>query len=148
MYQNDSTIFEVSLNETSQQYLREIAKWSKFLAIVGLVVGILISIVGLLIMLMGGSAMFEKYGAFGAFGSIIGVVYILMGLLYIYPCMKQKKFANQIVSGMANQDQETITLAFENLKSVFKFWGILTIIIISLYALIFVAGGVVGAFTD
>jgi hypothetical protein len=37
-----------------------------------------------------------------------------------------------------SEDSELITQAFEAQKSMYKFWGILMIILLSIYALIFV----------
>jgi hypothetical protein len=139
MNQNDGSIFEISINEESQSHLRDIAKWAKFLAIIGFILGGLISLAGVLVMIAG-PALSSLMGDMGIALSAMGIVYVFAGFLYIYPSLKQLRFANQIVQGFDKQDQPTITSAFQNLKSVFRYWGILTVIIIGLYVLIFIGG--------
>jgi hypothetical protein len=145
MNQNDGSIFEISINEESQYYLRDIAKWAKFLAIVGLIMGGLVSLAGVFVMIAG-PALSSLMGDMGIAISAMGIVYVLAGLLYIYPSLKQLKFANQIVQGFGKQDQTTITSAFQNLKAVFRYWGILTVIIIGLYALLLLGAMLFGGF--
>lgn len=145
MHQNDGSIFEITINEETQYHLRDIAKWAKFLAIVGLIMGGLIALLGVFVMIAG-PALSSMMGDMGVAMGALGIVYVLFGLLYIYPCVKQLKFSNQIVLGFGKQDQATITAAFQNLRSVFRFWGILTVIIIGLYALILIGASLFGAF--
>ncbi len=145
MNQQNDSIFEISINEESQVYLRDIAVWAKFLAIVGLILGALVSLAGVFVMIAG-PALSSLMGDMGVAMGALGIVYVFAGLLYIYPSLKQLKFAKQIVEGFAKQDQATVTAAFQNLKSVFRFWGILTVVIIGLYALILIGGLMFGLF--
>jgi len=107
--------------------------------------GGLIALLGIFVM-VAGPALSSLMGDMGAAMGALGIVYVLVGLLYIYPCVKQLKFANQIVSGFGKQDQATITAAFQNLSSVFGCWVILTVIIIVLYLLILICASLIGAF--
>lgn len=145
MSQNSDSIFEVTINEESQYYLLDVARWAKFLAIVGLILGGLIAVAGLFVM-MAGPLLNELMGDFGVAMGALGLVYILAGLLYIYPSLKQLKFARQIVLAFGKHDQATLTAAFGNLKSVFRYWGILTIIVIGLYGLLLIGALLFGAF--
>jgi len=145
MNQTDGSIFEISINEESQYHLRDIAKWAKFLAITGLIMGGLIALLGIFVM-VAGPALSSLMGDMGAAMGALGIVYVLVGLLYIYPCVKQLKFANQIVLVFGTQDIVTVSAALQNLKPVFRFWGILIVIIIGLYALILIGASLFGAF--
>ena len=53
-------------------------------------------------------------------------------------------FAKKIKAGFGKNNQEEVDLAFENLKKLFKFTGILTIIIVGIYLLAFVFGSLAG----
>lgn len=66
-------------------------------------------------------------------GMFIGMV--LGSLLYFFPCLYLYRFSAQAKIAVEAEDQESLTSSMQNLKSMFKFMGILTIILISLYIL-------------
>jgi predicted RND superfamily exporter protein len=80
------------------------------------------------------------------FGAVLGVVYILLAVLYFFPCLYLLRFSNHMKVALATEDQTRLTTAFENLKSVFKFIGVLTIVILGIYVLAFLFGGLAAAF--
>lgn len=114
-------------------YLMETAKWGKFLAIVGYVS---IGLLGLLaiFMMIGMSTISEFSGADFPMGAF-GFFYIIMGALYYFPVTYLYKYAVQIKKGLKSNDITTITSGFQNLKSLFKFMAIVTIVILSIYGL-------------
>jgi hypothetical protein len=142
---NQHSIFEIAITEESKQYLLETAKWGKLLAIVGYIISGLIIIAGIVI-LLAGNAFGELLGpGGGAIGTVASVVYILLGAVYFYPSLKLHRFALAVPDAFRRADQEQITYAFQNLKSVFRFWGVLTLVILGLYALVVVLGMFFGA---
>lgn len=126
---------ELSLK--SKTFLNEAAGWAKFLAIVGFVMLGLMVILGL----FAGSMMSAFGGDSGLSGTFFTMFYIAFALLYFFPCLYLIKFASNMKEALQFQSREQLELAFENLKSFFKFLGILTIIILSLYALGIIFGG-------
>jgi hypothetical protein len=111
----------------------ETAKWGKFLAIVGYVsIGILILIA--IFMMIGLSTMSNLTGAEFPMG-VFGFMYIIIGALYYFPVNYLYKYAVQIKKGLKSNDITTITAGFQNLKSLFKFMAIVTIVILSIYGL-------------
>ena len=114
-------------------YLMETAKWGKFLAIVGYVS---IGLLGLLaiFMMIGLSTMGDLTGTDFPMGAF-GFFYIIMGALYYFPVTYLYKYAVQIKKGLRSNDITTITSGFQNLKSLFKFMAIVTIVIFSIYGL-------------
>jgi hypothetical protein len=114
-------------------YLMETAKWGKFLAIVGYVS---IGLLGLLaiFMMVGLSAMSDFSGTEFPVGAF-GFIYIIMGAMYYFPVTYLYKYAVQIKKGLKSNDITTITAGFQNLKSLFKFMAIVTIVILSIYGL-------------
>jgi hypothetical protein len=146
MEANSTTnIFDVSITPEGAQYLNETAKWGKILAIVGFIFSGFIIIAGIMVMFLG-SAFTSALGAGGGvIGAAAGFVYLVLGALYIYPSIKLLRFSNAIPQGLRNGDQATVTVALENLKSVFKFWGMLTLILIGIYGLILLLAMVFGA---
>lgn len=125
----------LSINEEIKLYLKETAKWAKFLAIIGYI-GIGFLLVFSLFMLFGMTAFAGMLDAMPL--TLMGLLYIVMAILYYFPVNYLNKFANKTKRALAENDQDEINLGFKNLKSMFKFMGILTIVVLCLYALIIV----------
>jgi hypothetical protein len=136
MEQNTSNLFELHIDHQSGAYLRETAKWGKFLAIVGFIMCALVVLIGI----FAGSIMAAAFGQMGGaystgMGAGAAIVYILIALLYFFPCLYLYRFATRMQVALQNNDQSNLSAAFMNLKSCFKFLGILTIIVLAFYAL-------------
>ncbi|MCD4832175.1 MAG: hypothetical protein K8R31_00120 [Bacteroidales bacterium] len=141
--QQDSTLEknEMVIDKKSLTYLTETRKWTMFLAILGFIfIGLLA--IGVLILglvgagcggLMGGSEMF-----------IIFVVYIVIGVLYFFPIYYLLKFSVNMKKAIEQAEQKDLTVAFEYLKSHYKFIGVLTIVIFGLYILIGIVAAIIG----
>jgi Family of unknown function (DUF5362) len=123
------------VTEQIKGYLLEIAKWAKFLSIIGFI-GLALMVLGALGLFVAGGSSY--YGAKQMTG--MGVVYLIAAGLYYFPVFYLFKSASELKTGCLSNDQMTLTNGFENLKSHYKFVGISMIIVLSLYALIFVGG--------
>lgn len=123
----------VGLNEEIKGYLYETAKWGRFLAIVGFVmVGFMVIVAlfaGSFMSMMGGEAFAMMGGAF------ITVLYLAMAAIYFMPCLYLYRFSTKTKTALDLGSSMDLTEAFGNLKSVYKFWGILTAVMLGLYAL-------------
>jgi hypothetical protein len=139
---NFDTDGNVTLDTEANQHLIEASKWANFLAIVGFVM-LGLMLLGSLFMI--GAA--SSYGGFYGGGSpiVAGIVYLGMIALYFFPTYYLYLFAKKIKSGINSSSEITVTQAFGYLKSMFKFMGILTIVIISIYILFFLLFFVVAA---
>ena len=131
---------EQSFTEDNEirSYLLETARWGKFLAIVGYV-GVVFLFVFAIVMMAG----------FSALGSIsetdvpmgwFGIIYLIMALIYFFPVNYLFRFSDKMKFGLEANDRQAITTGFMNLKSLYKFMGIFTIVILSMYALILLVG--------
>jgi uncharacterized membrane protein len=134
-FEEPKVVLNLSINDEIKLYLKETAKWAKFLAIIGYI-GIGFLVLFSLFMLFGMTALAGMFEALPL--SLMGIIYLLMALLYYFPVNYLNKFANKAKRALADNDQDEINLAFKNLKSMFKFMGILTIVVLCLYALIIV----------
>ncbi|MBN1186290.1 MAG: hypothetical protein JXB49_28695 [Bacteroidales bacterium] len=130
--------FENSFITTTEinGYLLETSKWGKFLAIVGYVGLCILIILALFIMI--GSSQISKFSVVGFPMGMIGFLYIIIAVIYYFPINYLYSYSVQIKQGLNSNDLSSITTGFRNLKSLFKFLGIFTIIILSIYALILV----------
>ena len=116
-----------------KDYLFEIAKWGKFLAIIGYVSSGLIIVLAISILFA-----MPSLGDFGDVHFItISLIYLFIALIQCVPVTYLYRFSKQIKIGLIVEDTESINFGFKNLKSLFKFAGISAIITLSIYALVF-----------
>jgi hypothetical protein len=119
----------LKLTENSLIFMTEIVKWAKFLAIC--------SFVGLGMMVLFGAGMiilqFEGLGK-GMQVVVMGIFYILMAVLYFFPAIYLYRFATACGEAIKKLNDDIFEEGIENLKSLFRFTGILMIIMLSLYA--------------
>ena len=73
----------------------------------------------------------------GFVGPVIGIVYILFGGLYIFPAYFLHQYASSINDFVQGGGDSAMESALGSQKSFWRFVGILTLVIISLYALVF-----------
>jgi heme/copper-type cytochrome/quinol oxidase subunit 2 len=144
-----SNLFELQIDQASQNYLSESARWARFLSIMGFIACGLMVLGGLLFGSLFSSMMKNAeqetaaiagglFSTFYAASAIMGAVLIFFPSLYLF------RFSSKMRLATNNNDQSALTDSIKNLKSFFKFYGIVTIVILSIYALAIVAG-VIGA---
>ena len=125
----------------SASYLGETASWAKFLAIVGFIMCGLFVVFGLF---MGSLLSFISSSTQApiplGFGGAMTVIYIGLAALYFFPCYYMYVFATKTKYAIATNNQAELTVAFRNLKSSFKFAGIMMLIIIGIWVLALLAG--------
>jgi len=141
MEQTNQNLFDLQIDHQSNSYLSEAAKWGKFLAIMGFIFcGLLV-----IIALFAGTMMASMMSGFGGNssdattsavgGGVITFVYIVFALIYFFPCLYLFNFASKMQVALRANQQETLNTSFSNLKSCFKFMGILMIIMLAFWAL-------------
>ena len=113
-------------------YLHETGKWSKFLSIVGFCFIGLAVILGL----FAGTIFSALNSELPYPGFLIGLIYVAMGLVYFFPVYYLFKFSNQIRTALLNKNSHDLDLAFENLKSHYKYIGIFMAVVLGFYVLI------------
>lgn len=136
---DDSTISggELVITPAIRDFLTQTARWGRFLAIVGFVFTGLF----LLGLLIGGSAMTDVYAqvpGMGGAGSFILVIYFIMLGIMIVPLFYLYNFSTKMKTALLNDNQTVLNDAFENQKSLYKFYGVFMAIMLGIYALIFV----------
>jgi hypothetical protein len=132
---------KLEVGDIAAAHLSETAKWGKFLAVVGMVFCILFILLGLFFSLLIGS-FGNSYGStYAFFGPALGIVYILIALLYFFPCLYLLRFSNKMKAALNTDDQVMLNDAFNNHRKLYKFVGILTIIVIGLYVVLIALGG-------
>jgi len=134
---------ELVLSKASIGYLTETRKWTMFFSILGFI-AIAFMILGAII--IGIIGLFG--GAFGGMNEawimgVIAFVYLGFGLLYFFPVLYLLKFSINMRKAVELSDQNNLLKAFENLKSHYRFLGILMIVLFGIYILIGLIAGAV-----
>lgn len=130
--------FENQLTTAAVGFLQESAKWSKFMAIIGFI-GIGLMVLVSLFMAIGFSAMGASTIPELPFSmSAFSIIYVLFAAIYFFPVYYLYQYATKTSAALHSKNKQLLTDGLENLKSHHKFLGIFTLILISLYGLIFV----------
>ena len=134
---------EFILSAEARYYLHEAAKWAKLLAILGFVFCGLIAI--LLIIAFATSYLMLGFLSKGHTGALnfkdfaLLVPMLLILVIYFFFVYYLYQFACKIKKGLTNSDTGLVTVAMNKLKAFFKYWGILTIVMIAIYTFVFIA---------
>lgn len=144
----NTNLFELQVDPSTQATLREASKWTKFLSIVGFIFCGFLVLIGIF-----AASLFATMGTqFGSpmpagTASLVSGIYIIGALVYFFPCLFLFRFSTRIQVALRNNDQLLLNTALGNLKSYFKFMGILTIIMLSIWPLAFILGGLSAVFS-
>src|SRR5690606_1643028 len=99
----------------------------------------LMALVGIIITVsMGLSSFNSTYQEFGMNMTYFGLIYIVLAVIYFFPVLYLFNFSRKLKIALASNDMSSLTEAFSNLKSHYKFIGILAIVVVSIYILAFV----------
>ncbi|MCR9153245.1 MAG: DUF5362 domain-containing protein [Bacteroidetes bacterium] len=124
----------------AQAYLRETAKWTFFFAILGFIA------IGFLVLFALFAGTFSSLisndfdavsGLSSNFGLIGSVIYILVAVLYFFPTLYLYNYSRKLKEALLRNNEMELTEAFKNQKSFYKFTGIVTIVILSIYLISF-----------
>jgi hypothetical protein len=132
---------DLQVTPQALSYLSESAKWGKFLAIMGFIFCGIMIVVAFFI-----PVFLTQLPPYNTMSSEINsgmkvtmtILYLLLALLFFFPCFYLYKFSVKMQSAVRVVSQENFDESLMNLKSMLKFYGIFTIIILSFYALIFI----------
>lgn len=140
---------QLIINENNKANLLIIAKWLKFFAILMFLMTGLMVLIALGLMIMGGSLpMLGDSGIGATVGFVgIGVIYLILAFLYVYPSLKMYRSSNDFKNALLNNQQTSLDSGFKNLMQHFRFWGIASIVIIAFYILGIIAAIGFGAYS-
>lgn len=121
---------QLIVTEEMRSHIYEMTKWAKFLSIVGFIFGALMAIsafgVGAAFNSPQASAQLGPLAKLGSVG--ITIMYLAFAFIYFYPSLLLFKFSSQGNEGVLYGNQAQLNEAIHRLKSLFKFWGFVTII--------------------
>lgn len=144
MEQSNENLFDLQIDHQGNNFLAEAAKWGKFLSIMGFIFCGLMAIFALFAGTLMASMMPGLGSAEGTSAAIGGgfvtVLYLILALIYFFPCLYLFNFSSKMQVALRSNQQDILNTAFRNLKSCFKFMGILTIVILSFWVLAIIIG--------
>jgi hypothetical protein len=129
---------ELEINTEIKGLLTQTGKWARFLAIIGFVIMGLMVVVGFIMgivmsFLPTGQADVLPFRPF-----LISFVYVIFAAIYFFPLLYLFRFSTGIKEALYAKKQSQFAKAIKNLKSHYRFIGILMIVMLALYALMFV----------
>ena len=138
MNSTDTNLLELQIDPTASALLREASKWAKFLAIMGFILCGFLVFAGIFAgtLFSSFSNMGSQYGGSpmpATMGGLMTGFYIIMALVYFFPCLFLYRFSTKTQVALRSNDQQQLISSLSNLKSYFKFIGILTIIWLSFW---------------
>jgi hypothetical protein len=120
---------ENSITKKTIEYLMTAAKWGTFLAVIGYISIGLFILLGFITLISGTGNSLMFYN---------GVVYLIFGILYYFPTKYLYDFSSHIKNMQNKYNTISMEEAMSNLKSLFKFMGITTVILISFYLILLI----------
>ncbi len=132
----DSSVFNLSVDETSKANLLEMARWAKFLAIMGFIGMAFLALAGI----FAGAIGLSRYSASPLPGWAFTLIYIVIAGLYFYPILCLFRFSKNIKPAILSSNQGTFNYALGQLKSMFKFMGIMMIVVLVFYGIALIVG--------
>jgi hypothetical protein len=122
-HQQDSSLFGMNIDQAGKNHLGEAARWAKFLSVMGFIGCGLVVLIGVFFSsffnnMASGFGQNNPYGDISAtkgMGAVLGVFYIIIALIYFFPCLFLFRFATKMKTALASDDQETLNASFQNL---------------------------------
>lgn len=120
---------DLQLLEETKNYVKSISNWTLFLGIMTIISAVTIFFCGLIFIIIQSFMDYlpENYPYF-----IVGIIYILMSGVYVIPIIYLFRIHKASSNAIQANSNEQIVFALQNIKSLFKFRGILIIIGIAL----------------
>ncbi len=108
--------------------------WVRFLAIVGFIFTVLMLIGSLGIMTTAGRV------SFGGLGIVMGLIYLLLGVLNFLAAYKLNRYATRISELLLMPNELKLVAALDAQRGFWKYTGIMAICVVAFYLLVVVAG--------
>lgn len=131
--------YNLLLTDEAVDALKISSKWTLFLSILGFI--------GIAFLLLFGiytstivssmSAMMPEAGMMGGFTSYISLIYIVLAVVYFIPIYYIFQYSNKMKNAISTQNSILLSEALIALKSHHKALGIIAIVVISLYIIMF-----------
>ncbi len=135
--ENPISEIKIGLTQEAVAHLGKIRKWTMFFSILGFIALGILAIVGIAMIFI--MPMLGQEGAMGPLSGIfLVIIYIIIAAIYFFPILYLYRFSVHVKSSLANSDANDLSVALKNLKDHYTFLGILTVVILAIYAIVLV----------
>jgi len=134
------------LTDNMLYYLRGASPWLRFIGIVGFIgIGLVALFILVLAFGMGGAlSEIDGFSGMGFMGPLLSLIYLPTLVLYFFPVLFLYRFGSKIKNYLFSGNAEDLEDAFKNNKSLWTFYGVLTIIALAFVALLLFFGIIAG----
>jgi hypothetical protein len=129
----EEEIFTLKIDDTAKAYMLEAGRWARFLAVIGFIIMGLFVVGGVVVGFYSAALGLTEYG--GKFGVGMFALYLVFAAIYFYPVYSLFKFSSYSRHAVATNDQQQFNRSLFYLKNQFKFWGVLTILLLAIYGI-------------
>ncbi|MNJ85024.1 hypothetical protein D3C87_24880 [compost metagenome] len=117
---------KLRITSSIKENLMITAQWARFLAIMGF---IFVGILGIASLFLVVTSMASGYGPL----VLVSLIYVVLTIVMLFPALYLIRFAIATEKGLGSNKQGEFDYAIQNMKSLFKFSGIYTIVMVVLY---------------
>ncbi len=139
----DNTVGIPQLTSLSIAYLHKAAKWGKFISLLGFIMTSLMIVAGILMSFVLNSVhlneMVPLNSPFSA--KILSIFYVSVAAIFLVPVSFLHAFSNNAIKAVNQGNTDKMTTSLRNLKNLFVFLGISTLVILTLYVIILLTIG-------
>lgn len=139
--ESNQSLFSLNIDPVTKVHLTETARWARFLAIVGFVSLILMVVIVIGALVFVGTQE-TPAPMFPGMGVAMALYYVIIAAIWFIPLLYLWRFAAAMNTALNGNDQQALNTSFLNLKSCFKFVGIVTVILLVLALLGVVAAAI------
>ena len=144
---------KIEIGDQSLSYLDTTRKWTMFFAILGFIFLGIMLIIGLLagsfltafsskFAGVGGTEGMEGVKAASGIASIgFFICMLIFAVIYFFPLLYLLRFSTHTKKAIANLDANELQIGLKNLKSYWKYIGILIIVLLAIYLLVLIIAG-------
>jgi hypothetical protein len=139
----NTSLFGLTIDQTSRSHLSETARWARFLAVCGFImIGLMIVYgIAMTVIISNMTSRFEDMpnstyrSSFTSSMEIwVGIFYLVCAVIAFFPYLFLLKFANRMKMALNSDDQAILNDSFMNLKILYRYMGIVTIVALCLIA--------------
>lgn len=141
----ESSLFQVGMDESSKVVLKSAATWGKVLGVAGIIYGGFFILIAFM-----AENILKNYGQYGYGNSynenelrqgagIARVMYIIIGAVIIIGSVFAFNFGNKISRALQTNDQLALRSGFAGVRNYFAFWSVLMLIGLLIFVLTLLA---------
>jgi hypothetical protein len=122
----DQKTLALEVTETTKMYLKTTSSWTHFYAILGFIsIGICV-LTALVMFAINGQMPVGIF--FQGYFTTMGILFLIMAGIYVFPALYLLRFSQKTNKALKEGNAHVLEEAFRNMKSYWKFIGIMSII--------------------